>query len=87
MKEEKPKKKKSVGFALEQNTVREFDKTKRIVETEANDLPSPGDQEKKSVQKENMDDLVSRTLLKKKPTTTTSDIAALSRSEAVTSAV
>ena len=85
MKEEKPKKKKSVGFALEQNTVREFDKTKRIVETEANDLPSPGDQEKKSVQKENMDDLVSRTL-KKKPTTT-SDIAALSRSEVVTSAV
>lgn len=50
-------------------------------------MPSPGDQEKKSVQKENMDDLVSRTLLKKKPTTTTSDIAALSRSEAVTSAV
>ena len=43
---------------MEQNTVREFDKTKRIVETEANDLPSPGDQEKKSVQKENMDDLV-----------------------------
>jgi hypothetical protein len=49
VKEDKPKKKKSVGFALEQNTVREFDKTKRIVETEANDLPSPGDQEKKSV--------------------------------------
>ena len=29
-----PKKKKSVGFSLEQNTVREFDKTKRIVEME-----------------------------------------------------
>jgi len=43
VKEDKPKKKKSVGFALEQNTVREFDKTKRIVETEANDLPSPVD--------------------------------------------
>ena len=85
MKEEKPKKKKSVGFALEQNTVREFDKTKRIVETEANDLPSPAGGDQKSVQKENMDDLVSRTL-KKKPTTT-SDIAALGRSEAVTNAV
>ncbi len=34
---EKPvKKKKSVGFALEQNTVLEFDKTKKIVETEGN---------------------------------------------------
>ena len=49
MKEDKPKKKKSVGFALEQNTVLEFDKTKRIVETEANDLPSPANHEKKSV--------------------------------------
>ena len=48
-------------------------------------MPRPSDQERKSVQKENMDDLVSRTL--KKKTTTTSDIAALSRSEVVTNAL
>lgn len=28
------KKKKSVGFALDQNTVKEFDKTKKIVEVD-----------------------------------------------------
>ena len=32
------KKKKSVGFALEQNTVLEFDKTKKIVETDGNEV-------------------------------------------------
>jgi Potential Monad-binding region of RPAP3 len=53
------KKKKSVGFALDQNTVKEFDKTKKIVEV--NDQQHY-DEPKKSVSHENMDDMVSRTV-------------------------
>ena len=84
---EKPaKKKKSVGFNLDKNTVLEFDKTKRIQDSAPNDLPAEGDQQPKTLQQENMDDLVSRTI-KKKPPPTATDIAALSRSDTVTEAL
>lgn len=42
--EDKHKKKKAVGFALDQNQVKEFDKTQRIMET-----PNQSEHEKKSL--------------------------------------
>ena len=55
------------------------------METEANDLPQESQGSGlKTVQKENMDDLVQRTM-KKKPVA--EDIAKISRSEAVTQAL
>lgn len=56
----KEKKKKSVGFNLEQNQVLEFDKTKKITEIPPLSQENEGLQ-KKSIAKENMDDLVNRT--------------------------
>lgn len=62
------KKKKSVGFALDQNTVKEFDKTKKIVEVD--EQQQHYEEPKKSVSHENMDDMVSRTVkTQKKPVT------------------
>jgi hypothetical protein len=82
----KEKKKKSVGFNLEQNQVLEFDKTKKITEiapsSQENEVPS-----KKSIAKENMDDLVNRTNKQSKKPTNTEEIIKLSRSESVNNAV
>jgi hypothetical protein len=69
-----------VGFALEQNTVREFDKTKRIVEVEEKEV----EERKASQAQENMDDMVNRTVKGKAKEV---DIAKLSRSEVVTTAL
>ena len=88
--EEKPKKaKKSVNFNLDQNQVKEFDKTKKIAEVEHHpeeDEKESISNEKKTIAQTNMDDMVNRTL-KKKSTTTTEDIAKLSKSEVVTNAL
>ncbi len=69
-----------MGFALEQNTVREFDKTKRIVEVEEKEV----EERKASQAQENMDDMVNRTVKGKAKEV---DIAKLSRSEVVTTAL
>lgn len=86
--EEKPKKaKKSVNFNLDQNQVKEFDKTKKITEVpEDTQEPSPSTSEKKTIAQTNMDDMVNRTL-KKKNSTTTEDIMKLSKSDSVTTAL
>ena len=87
--EEKPKKaKKSVNFNLDQNTVKEFDKTKKITEVadEEEKETASVSNEKKTIAQTNMDDLVNRTL-KKKTSTTTEDIAKLSKSEVVNNAL
>ena len=88
--EEKPKKaKKSVNFNLDQNQVKEFDKTQKIAEVEQPSQEEEKEsvsQQKKTIAQTNMDDMVNRTL-KKKSTTTTEDIAKLSKSEVVTNAL
>lgn len=89
--EEKPKKaKKSVNFNLDQNQVKEFDKTKKITEVpeeEEKESTSGASSEKKTIAQTNMDDMVNRTLKKKTSANTTEDIAKLSKSEAVTIAL
>ena len=75
-----------MNFNLENNTVKEFDKTKRIQEVPEQEISpqTPQPSASKSVQQQNMDDLVSRTLKQKK---TTEDIAKLGKAEVVTEAV
>lgn len=80
--ERKPRK--SVGFNLEQNQVKEFDKTKKILEVseeEPIDAPTKG---KKSISQENMDDMVNRAIKSKRPTE--DDIVKLSKSDTITKA-
>ena len=79
------KAKKSVNFNLEQNQVKEFDKTKKISENVVEEVEQEV-VEKKTIAQTNMDDMVSRTL-KKKTSTTTEDIAKLAKSETVTTAL
>ena len=59
--------KKSVNFNLEQNQVKEFDKTKKISENVVEEVEQEV-VEKKTIAQTNMDDMVSRTLKKKTST-------------------
>ena len=72
-------------FNLDKNTTKEFDKTKKIVEVEEEpEVIIP--QTKRSLQQENMDDLLQRTLKLKKGTSS-EEIMKLSQSVAVTNAL
>ena len=72
-------------FNLDKNTTKEFDKTKKIVEVEEEpEVIIP--QTKRSLQQENMDDLLQRTLKLKKGTSS-EEIMKLSQSAAVTNAL